>query len=135
MEHGRAPWLIGQARARTELVRIDILIDLIEAQAVIERELLGQPPLVLSVGPELPAKQFALVENVERRVDRRHAARIVRVERLNCVCGCDAGLLAVRVEAGAKGVRVVQAIREIAGNAVEDCLKGLLKEKHRFSST
>ena len=50
----------------------------------------------------------------------RQAARIVRVERLNRAYGCDPGLLALRVEAGAKGVRIVQAVREIAGNAVQE---------------
>jgi hypothetical protein len=96
------------------------LIDLIEAQAVIERELLGQPPRVRGIGPELPAKLLVGVENVERRVDRRQAARIVRVERLNGADGRDLRLLAVRVETGAKGVRVVQAVREITGNPVQE---------------
>ncbi len=82
--------------------------------------MLGQPPLVLSIGPELQAKLFVGIGDVKRRVDRRQAVRIVRVERLNRARGCDPGLLALGIEAGANGVRIVQAVRKVAGHAIEE---------------
>src|ERR1700730_2688125 len=95
MEYGRRPWRVGQARARTELVRVDILEYLVEPQAVIQYELVRHSPRVVDITPELPAKQLPLVVDVERRVDRRQAARIGRVERLNGADGRQPGPLAL----------------------------------------
>src|SRR5260221_6865505 len=76
----------------------------------------SKPPLVLDVRADLPAKQVAAVADVERGIDRRPG----RVERLNRIYVLDPGLLALGVETGANGVRIVEAVRADTRNAVEE---------------
>src|SRR5260370_11796168 len=79
--------------------------------------LLINPPLVLDVRAELPAKQVAAVGDVERGIDRRPGGRVERSDRIYVL---DPGLLALGVDTGAKGVRIVEAVRAVTRNAVEE---------------
>ena len=73
--------LVHQRGARAELVGIDELIQLIEANPVIEGELAGQLPLVLDVGAEIPAQQRIGIVDGERRRRNRPGIRIDRKHR------------------------------------------------------
>ena len=52
VQDGRPPWFVSQARARTELVRIDILVDLIEAQAIVAVDSAGAEKLIALDGTD-----------------------------------------------------------------------------------
>ena len=122
VKRGAGERLVDEADARAELVGIDELEHLVEAQADVERELVGDPPLVLDVGAEQPAELRIFVVYAAHDVGRRRtdAAGVSRAGRKQEGLILDARLLAADEDTGAQRVRVVEANSRIFLDAVEE---------------
>src|SRR6266700_2850342 len=114
--------LVDETDARAELVGIDELDHLVEAQADVERELVGDPPLVLDIGDEQPAELRIFVVYAAHDVGRRRtdAAGVSRAGRKQEGLILDARLLAADEDTGAQRVRVAEANSRIFLDAVEE---------------
>ena len=78
---------------------------MVEAQAGIEGQLIGQLPFVLDVGADVPAEQRGLIGDGKRRSG--HRADIAGQDGRDVA---DVGLLAAHREAGAQRVAVVDDV-------------------------
>ena len=87
---------------------------LIEADAGVQREAIGQPPFVLQIQPRRVADQTARIDDRERRVDWI-AGSIERLERIGVG---HLRLVGAQQQAGAQRVRLVEPIGDVAGYAV-----------------
>ena len=112
---GRFP---GQADARAELVGIHISEHLVEPQAGIQRQLVGDLPLVLQIGAEQPAGFGAAILYREGRIDRV-AAAVQRQDRGYVIYP---GRLRARRKAEAKRMRVAETVRRVLRDAVGHAL-------------
>src|SRR5580658_7677760 len=117
MNGGAFKRLVNQRKARAELIGIDVLIELIEPEAGIEHELVGQLPFVLDVSADIPAELGAVVVNDKRW--SRHGADVSRQDRVNVV---DIGLFAAHREAKSQSVAVVDEVGRVGLDAVEHAL-------------
>jgi hypothetical protein len=115
VEGGAVIRLPGQAGARAELVRIDILKHLVEPQAGVQRQIFGDLPFVLQVGAEQPPGLGARIEHGERRIDRR-ARGIERQQRGRIV---DQRALGADGKSEPQGVGIADAIGGILLDAVD----------------
>ena len=110
VESGVLERLVGQADARAELVGGDILIHLIETQAGIQRQLVGDLPFVLNVGAEQPSQFRARIGDAERRI----VGIAVAIDRQNDRGIVDIGLFAGDRETSAQCMRIVQLVRPVS---------------------
>jgi hypothetical protein len=63
VEGGAVERLVDQRGARAELVGVDELVQLIETEAEVQRQLVGQLPFVLHINAEIPAEQGIAVDD------------------------------------------------------------------------
>jgi hypothetical protein len=78
MDRGVCCRPIHEGEARTELVSVNELVQLIEAKADVKGKRVGEPPLVLHIGPDIPAEQRIEVGNREWGWRNRSGHRIDR---------------------------------------------------------
>ena len=114
VEGGALERLPGEADARAELIFGDIFPVLIEADAGVQREAIGEPPFVLQIKAGRVADQTARIDDRERRIDRI-AGSIERLERIGVG---HLRLVGAQEQAGAQRVRLVEPIGDVAGYAV-----------------
>src|SRR5260370_13246200 len=98
--------------ARAELVRADILVHLIEAQARIDGQLIGESPLVLDIDSVEPAQLRDRVGYGKWRIDI-----VAAVTECAWLDGRQIGVLRLLGrdrEAGAQSVRVVDSVGAVA---------------------
>ena len=115
----------GQARARAELVGVDILPHLVEAHAGVQSQIVGDFPFVLHIAAEQPAELGAGIEEGDR--GQRDAGRIERlaVHRIARESGVDARderALGARGESKPKRMRIGYAPGGILLDAVNIAL-------------
>jgi hypothetical protein len=96
--------LPGEADARAELIFGDIGPVLIEADAGVQREAIGEPPFVLQIKARRVADQTARIDDREWRIDRI-AGSIERLERIGVG---HLRLVGAQEEAGAQRMRLVE---------------------------
>ena len=111
---GALEWLPGEADARAELIFADVFPVLIETDARIQREGIGQPPFVLQIKADRIADETARIDDREGRIDRVAGG----VERLECIGVGHLRLVGAQEQTGAQRVRLVEPIGDIAGYAV-----------------
>ena len=105
MEGGEFEWLVGEVDARAELIGVDVLPHLIEAQPGIDREIVRDLPLVLRIDAREPTKLGDVVGDRLRSIDGDAAG-----SRLDERLIADIGLLAADGESGAQRVRLVDHV-------------------------
>ena len=108
---------IGQADAWAELIGVDVFVHLVESQARVQRQLVGDLPLVLRVDAEQPtglrSESVGAVNGGPSTLPIASTGKDDRgVARLR--------LLAASAEAEPQCVRVVEADRRVALDAVEE---------------
>ena len=108
--------LVDEVEARTDLVLVDELHHLVEANAGVERQLAGQLPFILNVGAKKPAELIDAVANVGRVIDR-FAGGIERLDRGQIL---HLRLFAARDKSRPDGVNVRDLVGHVALNAVEE---------------
>ena len=114
MEGGALERLPGEADARAQLIFGDIFPVLIEPDARVQREAIGQPPFVLQIKAYRVAEQTARIDDRERRIDWIAGG----IERLERVGVGDLRLVGAQEEASAQRVRPHSATGDVAGYAV-----------------
>ena len=115
---GPVPRRIDHVHARAELVGVDELPHLIEAEAIVECQLLGQLPFVLQVEPGDPPDLADRVDNADRGRTRIAGSGI---DRQHPISAGDVGLLAAANKARPQGMSLIESISGIALHAVDEC--------------
>ena len=113
MEGGGLERLPGEAEARTELVFADVGPVLIEAEAGVQREAIGEPPFVLHIEADRVAELLTGIDDCEWRIDRN--AGDDRQQRIGVG---DLRLVGAQEKATAQRVRLVEPIGDVVGYAV-----------------
>ena len=104
---------IGEADARAELVGVDELPHLVEAQAAVDGELVGDLPFVLRIQAGEKAGRRDIVGDIERCIDRRSADDGLDQRRI-----ADKRLFCAEEKAGTDGVRGIDLVRAVGLDAV-----------------
>ena len=104
---------VREAEARAELVGADELPHLVEAQAAVDNELVGDLPFVLRIHPGEIAGRRDVVGDVERCIDRRSTDHGLEQRSI-----ADKGLFAAEEKTGADGVRRIDLIRAVCLDAI-----------------
>src|SRR5262245_16879059 len=142
VQAGAGEGLIDEVGARAELVGIDVLVHLIEADPEIEGELVGELPLVLQVNSHQPAELRRAVDHTEGRINWRAGHGI---DGQQCIPGGDLAVLSAHDKSGTQRVRWIEteggvglhavveaAAKDIGGNPVEDEIADEIRlEMHR----
>jgi hypothetical protein len=115
MNAHRVPRLEHEVDARADLVGGDKLPHLVEAQAVVEGDIIGEPPFVLKVDTRKKAPLCIWIGDPEWRCAHISGVWIDRQQRIVIV---DIGDLRVRGEAGPDSVAIIQLIGRVSLDAI-----------------